>query len=797
MNTLFRSIVFCAFCFPYVLVAQQFSIRGKVVDESNNPVIGATVSVPKLSQGVSTDKDGNYNLVLSEGRYEIVVSFVGLKTITRRIQLQQDTRIDYKMSIDTEQLDEVVITGDDDQRRIYEAQLSVNELTIESIKSIPVALGEADVVKSLLLLPGVTNAGESASGFNVRGGAADQNLVLLDDGVVFNPSHIFGFFSVFNSDAIRDVKLYKGAIPARYGGRLSSVLQVSQREGNNQQFEGRGGIGTVASRLVVEGPLQESKSSYLLGGRYSQSHLLLPLFDIENSAYFYDFNATFNFEVNPKNSIQVSGYLGQDAFNIENSFENDYGNAIASMRWNHLFSDRMSSNLSLTFSEYNSTLDLDLEGLKWKSGIRTVGLNYGIAQYLGSKFQINYGISSQYFRFNPGDVSPNSEDSGVAEETLTRKFANEMAVYIDAEHSITSNLNLEYGLRISHFFRFGQDEFPVYRNDDPIFFDPFLLVYTQNEPVEVIEPGRWGTLSQFNNLEPRFALAYAFNPYNSIKASYTRMAQYLHLISNTNSPAPLDVWAPSGPFIDPQILDQYGIGYFKNFRKGGWTIETEIFYKDIDNRLDYIDGADLIANNSIEQVILPGKARAYGWEFLLRKKSGRITGWIAYTLSKSEQRTPGRTPKVDNGRSNRETGINLGEWYNTPFDKRHDISLFASYELGEKWNVNMNFVYQTGQPTNFPIGQFDFQGLVTPYFGPRNSVRLPDYHRLDFSFVYQPTRGLFGGKDAEWVFGIYNVYNRLNAAAINFRRNLDTGANEAIRTSVFGIVPSVTYNFKF
>lgn len=343
--------------------------------------------------------------------------------------------------------------------------------------------------------------------------------------------------------------------------------------------------------------------------------------------------------------------------------------------------------------------------------------------------------------------------------------------------------------------RLGQDELNVYANNNPVTYDPFLLIYQEADPIDVINPGRGTTLSNFSNFEPRASLSYTLNQSSSIKASYTRLAQYLHLLSNTSSPTPLDVWTPSGPFTKPQLLDQYAFGYFKNINDGDFSLETEVFYKDVQNRIDYIDGANLIANNAIEQVILNGEARAYGLEFLLRKNEGKLQGWLAYTLSKSEQRTPGRAPVIDNGRSNVETGINFGNWYNTPYDKTHDISLFLSYNLTDKWSFSGNFTYQTGQPTNYPVGQFEFQDLTVPYYGLRNSQRLPAYNRLDLSATLKPKKNKNRKLKGEWVFSLYNVYNRRNAASINFRQNDDTGVNEAVRTSIFGIVPAVTYNF--
>lgn len=656
-------------------------------------------------------------------------------------------------------------------------------------------LGEADVIKSILLLPGVTNAGEGASGFNVRGGAADQNLILLDEAIIFNSSHLFGFFSVFNPDAIKDVKLYKGGIPARYGGRVSSVLDIFQKEGNSKEFKMNGGIGAVASRLLLEGPIKKDKAAFLIGGRASYAHLFLPLFDVDNTAYFYDLNTKFNYRLNEKNNIFLSGYFGRDVFGINDSFVNTYGNAVGNFRWNHLFSDKLFSNLSLIYSDYYYGLKLDFVGFNWNSGIRNFNLKYDLKHYATDKLQINYGINNVYYQFNPGKIEPSNSESGIIEEQLIEKYANEFAAYVDFEHRLSENLSVGYGLRFSHFMRLGQDELNVYANNNPVTYDPFLLIYQEADPIDVINPGRGTTLSNFSNFEPRASLSYTLNQSSSIKASYTRLAQYLHLLSNTSSPTPLDVWTPSGPFTKPQLLDQYAFGYFKNINDGDFSLETEVFYKDVQNRIDYIDGANLIANNAIEQVILNGEARAYGLEFLLRKNEGKLQGWLAYTLSKSEQRTPGRAPVIDNGRSNVETGINFGNWYNTPYDKTHDISLFLSYNLTDKWSFSGNFTYQTGQPTNYPVGQFEFQDLTVPYYGLRNSQRLPAYNRLDLSATLKPKKNKNRKLKGEWVFSLYNVYNRRNAASINFRQNDDTGVNEAVRTSIFGIVPAVTYNF--
>ncbi|WP_010517978.1 TonB-dependent receptor [Croceivirga radicis] len=769
---------------------EKYTLSGVVKEASSNEtLIGVTVAVANLSTGTVTNEYGFYSLTLPQGSYQIVVSYMGFKEEYVTVNLEQNTKMDFALTEEAEQLAEVMVSEDVERLDVRKPQMSVNTLSAATIKKVPVVLGEADVIKSLVLLPGVTNAGEGSSGFNVRGGAVDQNLILLDEATVFNSSHLFGFFSVFNPDAIKDLKLYKGGIPARYGGRVSSVLDIYQKEGNSKEFKVNGGVGAVASRLLIEGPIQKDRTAFLIGGRSSYAHLFLPLFDIDSKAYFYDVNTKINHRINENNSLYLSGYFGRDLFSLNESFVNVYGNAVGNLRWNHLFNDRLFSNLSLIYSDYYYGLELDFVGFEWDSGIQNFNVKYDLKHYLNNKLQINYGLNNIYYVFNPGEITPNRSNSGIIEDQLTKKYANEAAAYIDVEHEISNKLSINYGLRVSHFNRLGQDEFFVYQNNQAVVFDERQQVYKEATPIDTLTPGRGGSLAKFTNLEPRLAIAYSINDNSSIKTSYTRLAQYLHLLSNTSSPTPLDVWTPSGPFVQPQLLDQYALGYFKTINGGDYTLEVEGFYKDIQNRIDYIDGADLIANNAIEQVILNGQARAYGLEFLFRKNEGDLTGWLSYTLSRSEQRTPGRTAI--------ETGINNSNWYASAYDKTHDLSINANYELNDKWSFGSNFIFQTGQPTNYPVGQFQQQGLVVPIYGERNKTRLPAYHRLDLSATLTPRKNKNRKLQGEWVFSIYNVYNRRNAASINFSRNEDNGRNEATRTAIFGLIPSVTYNFKF
>ncbi|WP_411768897.1 TonB-dependent receptor [Winogradskyella sp. A3E31] len=784
-------ILFLLLLICYSIFAQsKYTISGIISDAtSTETLIGVNIIIPQLQTGTVSNEYGFYSITLPEGTYNLQISYLGYKTKLETLTLNSDQKLDIQLTETAEALDEVVISEDVEKLNIKKPQMSVNSLSIKTIKQMPVVLGEVDIIKSITLLPGVTNAGEGSSGFNVRGGAADQNLILLDEATIFNSSHLFGLFSVFNPDAIKDIKLYKGGIPAKYGGRVSSVLDIYQKEGNKNNFSMNGGIGLVSSRLLLEGPLKKGKGSFLLGGRSSYAHLFFPLFDLDNKAYFYDLNTKLSYKLNENNNIYLSGYFGRDVFEIADSFENTYGNAVFNFRWNHLFSDKLFSNLSLIFSDYDYDLKLNFVEFDWTSGIRNFNLKYDLKHYISSNFKLEYGLNSIYYKFNPGDIKPTTEDSGINPFKLIDKYAFENGLYLDAEHKINDKLSVSYGARLSTFHRLGQDELNLYENNNPIIFNEDLQVYKKAEPIATESFSRSDVIASFVNLEPRLSLAYQLNNTSSIKASYNRINQYLHLLSNTNAPTPLDVWAPSGKFIKPQKLDQVALGYFKTFKDEAYALEVETFYKDIDNRIDYVDGANLIANNAIEQVILNGEARAYGLEVLLRKNEGRFKGWLAYTLSKSEQRTPGRTPN--------ETGINNGQWYNTPYDKTHDISLTGSYNLNKKWTINSNFLLQTGQPSTFPNAQYQYNGITVPVYEARNSSRLPTYHRLDLSLNYTPKPESNKRLKGEWVFSVYNIYNRKNAVNITFRENRMSGINEATRLALFGIIPSVAYNFKF
>jgi hypothetical protein len=786
-----NQILFFLLFFTFISYSQEkFTFSGTISDLSNKEtLIGVNIYIVEANAGVSTNEYGFFSITLPKGNYTAIISYIGYQKNEQTINLNQNIKINISLSDDSQTLDEVVVSVNRKKSEIRKPEMSVAKISIQTVKQMPVVLGELDILKSITTLPGVTNAGEGQSGFNVRGGSADQNLILLDEATIYNASHLFGFFSVFNADAIKDLKLYKGGIPSKFGGRLSSVLDVYQKEGNKNDFKMNGGIGLISSRLLAEGPVNKGKGSFLVAGRGSYAHLFLKLANNENSAYFYDVNGKFSYKFNDKNNVYVSGYYGKDLFNLGGSFVNTYGNTTANVRWNHLFSDDLFSNLSVIYSNYFYGLTINSIGLNWDSGIQNINVKYDFKHYLSDKFKLGYGANVQYYDFNPGKLTPSGTSSSINKDQLDKKYAFEPAFYLDLEQKVTSNFSLNYGLRYSLFYRLGAQTINIYENNQAVVWNNLFKIYEKADPIGTRAYGRNDVIASFDNLEPRFSMSYSLDDNQSIKASYNRMAQYLHLISNTQSPTPLDIWAPSDNFLKPQTLDQIALGYFRNFNNDKYSLEVETFYKKINNRLDYIDGADLVANNTIEQVVLNGKARAYGLEVLLKKNEGKFTGWLAYTLSRTEQQTPGRTPIED--------GINNGKWYKTGWDKTHNLSITSLYELNNKWKFGSIFTFQTGQPVTFPNGQYQYQGIIVPSFNQRNENNLPAYHHLDVSATYTPKPNKKKGWQGEWVFSIYNIYSRRNAASISFRQNAETGNNEAVRLSIFGIVPGITYNFKF
>jgi hypothetical protein len=764
--------------------AQSYTLSGTITTEdSQETLLGVTIYAEGTSLGTVSNNYGVYSLTLPEGAYQIIYQNIGFKTKYNKIILDQSRILDVSLAVQSEELEEVIITGDIESIRMRSPEMSINRLSSKTIKQTPVVFGESDVLKTIQLLPGVTNAGEGASGFNVRGGGADQNLILLDEATIFNSSHLFGFFSVFNSDAIKDIQLYKGGIPATYGGRISSVLRIDQKEGAKDQLRFNGGIGAVSSRALLEGPL--GNGSFILAGRGTYAHFFLKAFDQPNLAYFYDINTKITLPIDEKNRLLISGYFGRDVVSFDNTFENSYGNTVVNLRWNRIFSPKIFGNLSLIYSDYYYGLALDFVGFNWDSGIKNFNIKYDLNYNISEKISLETGIQGTYYSFNPGYIQPLTATSGFNSEQLQNKFAAEGSIYLSAKHDISPKLALHYGLRINQFNRLPQSGLLEYTNNQPISYNTTLGIYQQGSAVGFYRKSE--SKQNYTNIEPRFTVAY-HQDQSAWKASYQRVNQYLHLISNTTSPTPLDVWTPSGRYLKPQQSNQWALGYVSD-RENGNSMEVEIFYKHTTNRYDYIDGAELVANEAIEQILLPGTARAYGLELLFKKTKGRVTSIAGYTFSRAEQKTPGQLAN--------EPGINKGDWYLSAYDKTHDLSLNMSYTHSNKWKWDTNVILQTGQPITYPLGQYEFMGTRVPSFGQRNGQRLPTYHRIDISATLTPKKQQDKKIKGSWVFSIYNIYNRRNAATVSFKQDPETGKNQAYKLSIFGIIPSLIYNMRF
>ena len=781
------------FCLSSLLIAQeQYTLSGFIREsDGSEELIGANIFSDSLRIGATTNAYGFYSIILPAGTHELRFSFIGYNDQIIELTLSEDLRFDVGLEIYSEELTEIILE-DDALQNVRSIEMSVNKLETKAVKQLAAVAGEIDIIKSIQLLPGITSVSEGANGFNVRGGAVDQNLVLLDEMTLYNASHLFGFFSVFNADAIKDMKLYKGGIPAEYGSRVSSVLDVRQKEGNSNFMETSGGIGLISSRLMVEGPLWD-KSSFMVAGRRSYGDLFLALSNDstinDNKLYFYDLNMKFNTWLGDKDRLFISSYLGRDAFKFGSLFASSWGNETINLRWLHLFSDQVVSNLSYNFNDYDYLISILPEGFEfdWTSKIRNHQFKYDVSYFHSNQHQFKTGLSVNKYHFEPGIIEPATDSSSIRTFNMRDKFAYETALFIQDEWKVSERLLIKAGLRWSSFYRVGADTVLTYHDNSPISYDPLLGQYLNGEVTDSTFYGPNELVSSYSNLEPRLSIRYQLDDTRSIKASYQKINQYLHLITNASSPTPLDIWAPSGPFIKPLVGQQYALGYFYSSDDNMWDFSSEVYYKNLDNVVDYVDAADLEFNNHLETEILYGKGRAYGLELMLEKNIGKLTGWIAYTLARSES--------LISGYGNNDPGINLGDWYPNPQDKTHDLSIVAFYKLNKKWSFSSNFVYATGIPTNYPVAKYEYEGIFIPHYsGARNQERLEEYHRLDFAATYRPR----GNDLREWVFSIYNIYNRRNASSLYFRESEDNiGQTEAVQLSVFPIIPSVSYNFRF
>lgn len=777
---------FTIFLIAIAMYAQEYTLEGHIYGEDNKePLIGATVRVEELHTGASTDFDGYYSIKLKKGTYTITFSYVGYEPSRQTIKLSKNEKIETYLSVSAKQIKTVEITGEGATKNIRSVEMSVNKMDAKTIKQIPAFLGEADVIKSILSLPGVSTVGEGSTGFNVRGGGIDENLVLMDDAPVYNSSHLFGFFSVFNPDAVSEVKLIKGGIEPRYGGRLSSILDIGMREGDRNKVEGSGGIGVIFSRFSIEGPIKKDKVSILLAGRRSYADILAKPFlrkDLRKSQfYFYDLSGKLNYVIDDKNRLSFSAYYGNDIFGAD-FLRFKWGNATSTLRWNHIFNEKFFLSLTGFYSKYSYAFGLDFKdqgietGFDWNSAIVSYSLKPDFTYYLNKNNQLKFGIQSIYYDFKPAEASF-STDGKDQDISMTERFALENGVYLQNEQEIGANVTLLYGLRWSHFAYLGPGIKQNYQDTTAGIRKPIKSV----EKYDSFEK-----ISDYHFLEPRLSVKYSLDEFSSIKASYNRMTQNLHLISNTVASTPVDIWLPTTNNIKPQIADQIAVGYFRNFKNDTYESSVEVFGKNLKNQIDYIDNADIFFNEELEGDLLSGIGRAYGLELYVKKNEGDLTGWISYTLSRSER-------KVE--------GISKGEWYPNRFDRLHNFSIVGNYKLNDKWAFSANFVYSSGTPVTFPTNRYQIQGVILPHNvqEARNNYRIPAYHRLDISATLTPRKNVEKRIKGEWVFSVYNVYSRRNPFAIYFEQ--DEGNPEIAKAMQFSIignfVPAVSYNFNF
>jgi len=767
------------------LAAQQkYTLSGHIKDaETGEDLTGVNIYVKTQNQkGTTSNYYGFYSLKLSKNPYTIIYDYLGYESQEIAIDLIANIKKDIRLKPAQESLEEVVIIKKNKKRKVQSTAMGTHKISVKAVENLPVLLGEKDILKVIQLLPGVKPAGEGQAGFYVRGGNIDENLILLDEAPVYNASHLMGFFSVFNSDALRDAQLYKGHIPARFGSRLSSVMEIRMKEGNDQKFHGQGGIGLISSRLTLEGPIQKDKASFMISGRRTYADIIAKAVsndeDVDNmKLYFYDLNLKTNYSFNANNRIFLSTYFGRDVFGFEDGNDEatfSWGNATTTLRFNHIFNSRLFSNTSLIYSDYNYLINLEDNSnnasfFKLGAGITDISFKNNFNFYVNDKNKMNFGFDISHHRLRPSIFESSEIDNSQLEDfKLEDRIALESALYVSNEQKITQKINLYYGLRFTNFLQLGPGTYTKYDNDGN---EISQHTYTSTEVIK-----------SFNGLAPRVSMSYLLNKSSSLKASFAKTYQFLHLMSNGSSSNPTDVWMPSGLNIPAQTSYQESIGYFKNLKDGLWEFSAEVYYKNMNNIVDYKTGTMITLNPSVEKDLLYGEGKAYGLELLMRKKQGKFTGWISYTLSRSLK-------KFD--------AINNGKWYSAKQDRIHDISMVANYKISPRTQVSGVWVYYTGNAVTFPAGFYQIDGQEYPYFTERNGGRMPDYHRLDFSFTLfnKPTKRF----RSNWNISVYNAYSQANPYIIYFRKEYENGSEKLKikQITIFKWIPSVSYNFKF
>lgn len=752
---------------------ERFTISGQIKDgTSGEDLPFASVQISEIEgMGTSSNIYGFYSLTLDAGEYTIRCQSLGFSVMDRKVILDQDIRLDIELIAISQQLEAAVVSTEKENENITRNEGSVTTIDIKDVKNITVLGGEPDIIRIMQFDPGVKPAGEGSSGYYVRGGGIDQNLILLDEAPVYNPSHLLGFFSVFNGDALKGANMYKSGMPAEYGGRTSSVMDIRMKDGNSKNYQLSGGLGILSGRLTLEGPIVKDKGSFIVSGRRSWADLLTRAGDWEFSnsiLYFYDLNLKANYRINENNKLYASGYFGRDRFGFQDEFDLNWGNATGTLRWNHIFNDRIFSNTSVIISDYDYEVGFgsDEDRLGLQSVVRDVNLKQDFSFYADNNNTIKFGFNVIDHEIEPGNLSAGS-NTGINSRDAEVKHGLEAAVYVQNQQNITRRLNANYGLRVSYFNQLGEGT--KYFFDE----DGFL---TESQEVDAGE-----SIADYTQFEPRLSLNYSVDEFSAVKLGYNRSAQYLHLLTNATSSAPTDTWIMSTNNVKPQLADQLSLGYFRNIINNTYELSIEGYYKDMQNVIDYRTGADVFFNQELEGDLLSGDGEAYGLEFLIKRRKGKFTGQLGYTWSRSFR-------EID--------GINNGEKYSARQDRIHDVNLVMLCDLNERISLSANFVYNTGDAVTYPAGRYVVDGLVVPYYTERNAERMPDYHRLDVGMTLK-------GKETEtyessWSFGLYNAYARDNAFTIDFRPNEDSPEQtEAVQVTLFSIVPSITYNFTF
>lgn len=763
---------------------EKVTLNGYIKDAANGEeLLGVTIYIPSLKAGTITNDYGFYALTVPKGTYEVQFTYIGYKEQVRTLDLQDDMSLNLEMQTDAQVIQEIVIEEKPLDENVVAVQMSKNTLNMNQVRKLPALFGEIDIIKNIQMLPGVISAGEGSSSFFVRGGSADQNLILIDEAPVYDPSHLFGLFSVFNADVIKDSELYKGGIPSRFGGRLSSILEVRTKDGNNRDFDVTGGIGTMASRLAVEGPIVREKSSFIVSARRSYIDLFLKAAGENNLVHFYDVNAKVNWKSNNNNRFFVAFYAGRDVFNFDDNFGFQWGNMTGTFRWNHLFNERLFSNTSVIVSNFDYKLELTdpVQGFQWISNLQEFSFKNDLSYSLNTNNELSFGYHLTGRRFSPGEVSPNTMGSIFQTVELQHMYALDHGLYVSNLQRVNDKITLDYGVRLSVFQNIGPGS--VYLYQDPQ--DNININRT-----DTLQYDQWERIKTYVNLEPRFSLRYLVGEGQSFKVSYNRMVQNTHLISAGTAPVPFNTWNPSNYYLKPQVADQVAAGYFRNFKDNEYEFSAEAYYKDISNVTDFADNAEIFFNEDLSTEYRQGDAWAYGLELMLNKTRGKLTGSASYTWSKTLR-------KID--------GVNRGFEFYSNHDRRNVVNVQAAYDYNDKWVFGATFTYSTGRPLTLPAGKYEYGDYNPDVLTERNGYRLPAFHRLDLSVTLNPRKNLSRKWKGQWVFSVYNAYDRRNPFTIYTRTKQDEDGNiigdgtekEARLIYLFPILPSVTYNFKF